>query len=227
MDMSEDIAISMVREDAEYNQNGDAVLKVALEYPQLMMSGPTQGVRWINQNYMNQINVFWNYIKTKLLQSAISDYNERKENNDTMIPHEVNLNFYPSYQDNCTVSFYYDEYEYTGGAHGSTVRNSDTWNYDSGYTYQLKDFFPYDMNYRSFLINEIINQINDQVATGDQSYFDNYAELVHDTFQARNYYLTPEGIVIYFQQYDIAPYSSGIREFLIPYQSGGYTLPKC
>jgi hypothetical protein len=33
--------------------------------------------------------------------------------------------------------------------------------------------------------------------------------------------------VIYFQQYDIAPYSSGIVEFLIPYQEGVVSRPDC
>ena len=31
------------------------------------------------------------------------------------------------------------------------------------------------------------------------------------------YYLNRDGIIVYFQQYEIAPYSSGIREFKIPY----------
>ena len=47
--------------------------------------------------------------------------------------------------------------------------------------------------------------------------FDDYPELLRSTFQAGNFYLTPEGIVIYYQQYDIAPYSSGITEFLLPF----------
>ncbi|MFU2363539.1 MAG: RsiV family protein, partial [Clostridiales bacterium] len=36
-----------------------------------------------------------------------------------------------------------------------------------------------------------------------------------ETINFDSYYLTPKGIVIYFQQYDIAPYSSGLPEFLI------------
>lgn len=46
-------------------------------------------------------------------------------------------------------------------------------------------------------------------------YFENYCELVLETFRLENYYIIPNGIVIYFQQYDIAPYSSGIPIFYI------------
>ncbi|HWQ73960.1 MAG TPA: RsiV family protein, partial [Syntrophomonas sp.] len=45
----------------------------------------------------------------------------------------------------------------------------------------------------------------------------NYEELVEQTFDVNNFYCTPQGVVVYFQQYDIAPYASGIREFLLPY----------
>lgn len=44
-------------------------------------------------------------------------------------------------------------------------------------------------------------------------YFDNTCNLVLDTFNPKSFYLLKDRVVIYFQQYDIAPYSSGIRTF--------------
>jgi len=68
------------------------------------------------------------------------------------------------------------------------------------------------------ILKEINNQIKEQLQAGTNYYFDNYCELVLDTFRLQNYYLTPNSIVIYFQQYDIAPYSSGIPVFYMPYK---------
>jgi hypothetical protein len=58
-------------------------------------------------------------------------------------------------------------------------------------------------------------------------YFENYSQLVNETFKANNYYLTKDGVVIYFQQYDIAPYAAGLPTFLIPYSQAGPVPPKC
>ena len=76
---------------------------------------------------------------------------------------------------------------------------------------KLYNFFP---NNPYFLI-DILKQINDQISKEPDIYFDNTCNLVLDTFNPESFYLTQNGIVIYFQQYDVAPYSSGIREFNI------------
>jgi hypothetical protein len=52
-------------------------------------------------------------------------------------------------------------------------------------------------------------------------------QLVNENLKVNNFYLTKEGVVIYFQQYDIAPYSSGLPTFVIPYGPGGAVTPRC
>jgi hypothetical protein len=65
----------------------------------------------------------------------------------------------------------------------------------------------------------LLSQIDSQIKKNPDIYFENYKELIAKTFDRNHFYCTPDGIVIYYQQYDIAPYSSGIREFLIPYSN--------
>ena len=102
-----------------------------------------------------------------------------------------------------------------GGAHGNTIRTSQTWDLQFGRMLNLSYFYQNNPNY----IIDILKNINKQIAKQEKNnpgiYFDNYCQLVLETFNPENFYLTKDGIVIYFQQYDIAPYSSGIREFLI------------
>ena len=59
----------------------------------------------------------------------------------------------------------------------------------------------------------IEGQIIEQLKTSPQSYFDDYAKLVAKTLNLNSFYLTPDGVVLYFQQYDIAPYAAGFPEF--------------
>ena len=58
-------------------------------------------------------------------------------------------------------------------------------------------------------------------------YFDDYFHLVRENFKPNNFYLVDEGIVIYYDLYDIAPYAAGIRTFLIPFRKGIVLEPSC
>ena len=93
----------------------------------------------------------------------------------------------------------------------NTIRTSQTWDFLINRMVQLFEFFkgnPY------FMV-DIFKTISNQIIANPQIYFDDACNLMLNTFRPQNFYLTPRGIVIYFQQYDIAPYSSGIPTFLI------------
>ncbi|MCI8519423.1 MAG: DUF3298 and DUF4163 domain-containing protein [Clostridia bacterium] len=152
-----------------------------------------------------------NRSENELYQSAVESYKFNKENGYPIMVYEVYRNFKVTYNMYDFVSLYIDEYTFTGGAHGNTIRTSQNWNLYQNCMIPLEDFFP---NNPYFMIN-ILKEINEQIANDSEIYFENTCNLVLDTFNPRSYYLTQKGIVIYFQQYDIAPYSSGIREFLI------------
>jgi len=48
-------------------------------------------------------------------------------------------------------------------------------------------------------------------------YFEDYRNLIVQHFNPASYYLSNDGLVIYYQQYEIAPYATGIVEFTIPF----------
>ena len=109
------------------------------------------------------------------------------------------------------ISLYIDEYIFSGGAHGNTVRTSQNWELYYNQIIHLEDIYKYNPY---FVIN-ILKSINNQISQEKEIYFEDSCILVLNTFNPRNFYLIPGAVVIYFQQYDIAPYSSGIRTFII------------
>jgi hypothetical protein len=113
----------------------------------------------------------------------------------------------------CILSLYFDQYEYTGGAHGNTVRYSLTWNWERYNKIKLSQLFRCSLEYKAY----IFRRVKAQILKEPDIYFPEYEKLIVETFNEESFYCTPKGIVVYYQQYDIAPYSSGIREFLIPY----------
>lgn len=191
------------------------ILTYKLEYAEIISSDCENGKNIFNNYNKKKACELENYILNVLYPQAVELYEYNVANGYPIMVYEIDLVYTVTYNENCIVSLYYDEYQFTGGAHGNTIRTSQTWDLNTGNMLDLCYFFPNNPNYIVYILQNINTQMKEQIDSGQNYYFDNYCELVLETFKQENYYLTNEGIVIYFQQYDIAPYSSGILEFLI------------
>lgn len=109
------------------------------------------------------------------------------------------------------ISFFIDYYQFTGGAHGITTRVAYNIDENTGQELKLVDLFNKDVKYK-----EIINkEINQQIAKNPDRYFQG-PEGFKGVMDNEKFYIKNNSIVIYFGLYEIAPYASGISEFLIP-----------
>lgn len=202
------------------------MFNMSIKYPEISMADNTRVAQRINRDIQSQINAFLAYAATDFYNQAVREYRKAIENNYPFRTFEAVLNYTVTYNRNCHFSLYRDQYEYTGGAHGSTIRYSDTWNLQTGRTVPLRSFFRQDINYVDFLTKYMIRQAKEQIEQGNNKYFDNYQELIIKNFKPKNFYLTQTGIAIYYQQYEIAPYATGIVDFIIPY-SKVHNSPSC
>lgn len=130
-------------------------------------------------------------------------------------PYELLATYKITYNSGCITSLYLEQYTFMGGAHGATLRSSDTWEFSTGARLHLANFFPFTENFPENILQNIKQQISERLTLAPSTYFDNYSELLRENFNPQNFYLRPGGIIIYYQQYDIAPYASGIPEFFI------------
>lgn len=78
-------------------------------------------------------------------------------------------------------------------------------------------FFKGNVNYKKLILDEIIRQAEENQTQNPGIYFEDYKKLILENFNVNSFYLTNNGIEIYFQQYEIAPYVTGIVTFTIPY----------
>ncbi len=202
----------MVIEDTiEYND--ETILVYRIEYPQFFSNFYILSLNDINNFVRRRALEYVNYVKTELYNMAVEQYKYNVENNFPVIPYGAYVNFQITYNSGCILSLYFDQYVFMGGAHGNTVRYAYTFDLKNGYKIRLEQLFGCYLNPKSF----ILSKVNEQISRQPELYFEDYAILAEETFDAKNFYCTPEGIVFFYMQYDIAPYSSGIREFLIPY----------
>lgn len=107
-------------------------------------------------------------------------------------------------------------YDYPfGAAHGMPIKNYYYFNINTGESYTLKDLFIKDSDYIN-PINRIIKEMIAKEEGDENSMFfpDSFETILEDHY----FYLTKEGLVIYFYPYDIAPYAAGFPEFKIPFE---------
>lgn len=203
------------------------VLEYKISYPQFRSNYFFKSAQKMNQYYRREAIKFEIYCRTVLYRMAIELAEEQIKNGYPIMKFESYDSFKITYNENCALSMYSDRYIYTGGAHGTTQRSADTWTLNGGGSkISLKEIFPSNYPVRQRLEKDIVAQIEQQIANGG-TYFENGEQNVSDTLHEENFYLTQQGLIIFFQQYDIAPYSSGIPTFLFPYQKNGPMPPNC
>jgi hypothetical protein len=202
-------------------------LTYTIYYPQFASDKFKPFINKLNIYYKAEATLYQKYHVMKLYQMSVDDYEYASANNFPFNLYEILVEYQLTYNQNCMLSLYFDRYEFTGGAHGMTTRSGDTWNLQKGQRMTLSDFFSENKNYLSDIIEFINQQIELDIQKGNEYYFEDYAALVKENINERNFYLVPEGVVIFFQLYEIAPYVSGIRTFLIPFGEGAAAMPGC
>ncbi|MCH4239152.1 MAG: DUF3298 and DUF4163 domain-containing protein [Oscillospiraceae bacterium] len=218
--------MKMCKKRRTLTYDNTVMLTFAIAYPKICLQSNESVQTCINAEIEKQVHAFYQHVSGELYQQAIAYYKDTLEQGFPFRPYDAVLKYETTYNGNCYLSIYRDQYEYTGGAHGNTVRSSDTWNLTNGKNVPLSCLFPADQDYSALLTEQIIKQADKQYQQNPGIYFENYRELIAKNFNKESYYLTRCGIAIYYQQYDIAPYATGIVVFTIPYAAVGWQ-PQC
>ncbi|MGB4438738.1 MAG: DUF3298 and DUF4163 domain-containing protein [Sedimentibacter sp.] len=209
-----------------FEYNNIVILTLNIRYPLINIPHNKSAEDNINNLINMQIREYYNYVSRTLYNNAIEYYHDSQTNNFPFHVNEAIMEYIITYNENCFLSLYKDKYEFTGGAHGNTIRSSDTWETCQGTYIPMYCYFYRGTNYMNLLINEITKQAGQNLNQNTGIYFEDYKNLIIENFNPDSYFLTPYGMVIYYQQYDIAPYSTGIVEFTIPYEIIGW-YPSC
>ena len=107
------------------------------------------------------------------------------------------------------LSIQLNNYTYSGGAHGMYYIIPITMNIKTGEIYELKDLFKDNKPFKEKFENKLITLI----AKNPENYFPEYEQSIKDKNGDFNFYIDGNKIIVYFDLYDIAPYSSGIHHF--------------
>lgn len=197
--------------------NNVPVLIYKIIYPSFTTTCSASSAQKVNDYYAQKASSAETYCRTVLFPQAAERARYIPENDVPFNSSTLDINYKITYNNQCTTSLYMDTYTYMGGAHGETNRTSDTWDFTTGTKRTLNDFYPLTGTSLLMLQSSIEQQIRERLKENPASYFEDYKTLLMKTLNLNSYYIQPGLIVIYFQQYDIAPYASGLPEFYFPF----------
>lgn len=203
------------------------LLSLNIFYPEIKLKRKPDVEKHIKAHYKQEADRFYRYSSGSLLSGAKAEYADSIKNGFPFRPYDAMMTYSVELNEGCILSTYYEQYTYTGGAHGNTVRRSDTWDLQTGAQIRLKDLFPDGSGYRRLILEQILPMADKHMANNPYVYFNDYRELIVKYFNPQSFYLTPKGLAVYYQLYEIAPYASGIVVFEIPYGNLGVQKPDC
>jgi hypothetical protein len=108
------------------------------------------------------------------------------------------------------------QYTYSGGAHGSTSYIAFTFDTMTGQELTYDNISTNAADFKTFLQNTIVSQINAMPADSISMFFEDYATSVGGNFPYTTWYTDGVDFVIIYSEYSIAPYAAGSPTFAIP-----------
>ncbi len=186
------------------------VLEYDLSVPEIATTSKAAAKR-INRFYDHLLAEKQRYAEKVLFKDAVKHYMLTKYEDYPFAPYNMTMKYTVTWNQDEKLSLYYDVYEFTGGAHGNTVRYADNFSLEDGYP--LPPLIPRAA--RKKVIRECVRQAQEQQAAGQNYFFDNIRVNMTKYFDPEQSYLVSGGTAVFYQLYTIAPYVSGIVSFVV------------
>ena len=121
------------------------------------------------------------------------------------------------------ISFTQQNYDYTGGAHGMPYWVPHTFDLETGDELVLSDIVA---NSEEEFKDVVTAQFTEMYNVDPGMYWDDAVQYVNDATDLKSpFYLDPDGLVIYYGPYDLAPYAAGFQEIVVPYDKLELYIP--
>lgn len=182
----------------------------------------------LSNEHQNKIRIYYPKTDYELLNKKIKEeILTRKENFEKSLedskvqPNQYYTFFinYDSYETNSILSYVFYVEEYTGGAHPSTIIFTISFDIKNESFLTIDTLIQKDSN----LLNTLSEKVRKQLSANEpfSSNKDIYQMMIEGTKPKKdnfkNLAFSKEGLIIFFEQYQIAPYSEGMFQITIPY----------
>lgn len=206
--------------EREWTIEGIPVLTAAVSVPEPVPAADNISRR-IRRYYQLQCRAFLRYCEKGLFPLAEAEYRAALAVSAPLPCFHAALEYRVTWQDQGLLSLYTQSREVTLPGQTLLTRRGDTWDLAAGYPIPLGDFFPARSPWKRQLMALAAEEIQRQERAGMAQYHLRRPQDLRRRFNPQNYYLTQEGLTVFFPMYAIAPAMEGIPAFTIPYAQLG------
>ena len=191
----------------------EPVLTLSLQWAKLPEDSP--GLRRMGRYYEKTVQQWRRRWEGPLYEQAKASVQALRSASRPFRPWQASAAYTLACQTPEVLSLYADTYEYTGGAHGLTLRRGDVWSLPCGLPRPLSSFFPPRCHWRRLVLEQVAQTIRRRIDSGESWFDPDWPQLIVKQFDPERFYCTPEGPVVFYPLYAIAPYAEGIPAFPI------------
>ena len=105
------------------------------------------------------------------------------------------------------------------GARVGAPRRGDPWAWASAYPPPRPSLSPRRSGWKRQLLETVEAEVRQREAAGVSRYHEGVRRLLRRHFNPQSFYLTAEGLVVFYPMYAIAPAMEGIPTFLVPWEA--------
>lgn len=194
-------------------QEGKAVLALSLRRPGFPDRGRTKRV----ERYFAHLAQMWEARwETVLFPRACQARAAAREMGAAFAPWEARLDYVVTLWAPPLISLRLNAVEDTGGGRPFRFRMGETWDCAGGYPRPLRAFLPKNRRWRKALLAQLGAQAEGRLAAGEALFYPDCAQRLAQAFDPERFYLTQEGLAVFYPLYALGPYGEGIPVFSVP-----------
>lgn len=201
------------------------VLTASLSLPAPAESASGGAARRIRRYYQLQSRAFLRYCEHWLLPAAEAEYRAALAASAPLPLFRAELSYQVTYHEDGLWSLYTQSRERGSDGRPLLTRRGDTWDLATGYPVPLAAFFPRRSGWRRQLLAAAEAEARRREAAGAARWNEDWRRCLRRRFNPENFYLTGDGLALFYPMYALAPASAGIPVFTVPYGDGGPALP--
>ena len=213
MDPSDLPAVPQEWEDT-MTQDGEPVLELSIRRPSFPEEGKTRRL----ERYFAQVADQWKgRWVTVLFPRACQALADARENSRPFTPWRAALDYTVTLWQPPLLSLRLDALESGGSPRPLRVCTGETWDCAKGYPRTLRSFFPVKpRRWRGKLLRELQAQAGKQLASGESLLDPDCAQTMARSFDPDRFYLTEDGLAVFYPLCVLGPYVEGIPVFTVP-----------
>lgn len=193
--------------------NGTPVLDITIRRPAFPDSGKTQRI----EKYFSQLTQCWQTRwETSLYQKAAQALTEQS-NQHPFLPWKATMDYQITFWDPPLISLQINIQEQGPVTPSTLLCIGEVWDCNTGYPCSLRTFLSRRPHrWKRALIHQLQEQAEQRLNSGESLLYPDSLSSIKQTFDPNRFYLTEEGIAIFYPLYILGSYGEGIPTFTIP-----------